>query len=78
MPPVRDDADLETTIVSQFSKEFDIDEVYKSESSFIGSLVSAEEFRHVEVPHGAPLNFDEQMLAEVSWFKCASVIATSN
>ena len=51
--------------MSEFGKEFDIDEVYKSESSFIGSLASAEDFRHVEVPPGSPLNFDEKMLEEV-------------
>jgi len=56
--------------VSEFGKEFDIDEVYKSESSFIGGLVSAEDFRHVEVPPGSPLNFDEKMLEEVRFFIC--------
>jgi len=64
LPPTRDGVDLETTIVSEFGKEFDIDEVYKTESSFIGNLASVEDFRHVEVPPGAPLNFDEQMLEE--------------
>lgn len=51
--------------MSEFGKEFDIDEVYKTESSFIGSLTPVEDFRHVEVPPGTPLNFDEQMLEEV-------------
>ncbi|ONK70770.1 uncharacterized protein A4U43_C04F1350 [Asparagus officinalis] len=64
LPPTRDAVNLETTILSEFTKEFDIDEVYKTESSFIGSLASAEDFRHVEVPPGSPLNFDEQMLEE--------------
>lgn len=56
---------METKIVSEFGKEFDVDEVYKSESVFIDSLASVEEFRHVEVPPGAPPSFDEQMLEEV-------------
>lgn len=64
LPPTRENVNLETAIVSEFSKEFDIDEVYKTESSFIGSLSSVEDFRHVEVPPGNPLNFDEQMLEE--------------
>ncbi|KAJ6820717.1 guanine nucleotide-binding protein-like NSN1 [Iris pallida] len=62
LPPTREQVDLETTIVSEFGKEFDIDEVYKTESSFIGSLSSIEDFRHVEVPPGNPL--DEQMLED--------------
>ncbi|KAJ6833576.1 guanine nucleotide-binding protein-like NSN1 [Iris pallida] len=64
LPPNREQVDLETTIVSEFGKEFNIDEVYKTESSFIGGLSSVEDFRHVEVPPGNPLNFDEQMLEE--------------
>ena len=39
MPPVRNQEEpSEAKIVSEFAKEFDIDEVYNSESSFIGSL----------------------------------------
>lgn len=63
LPPTREGVDLETKIVSEFGKEFDIDEVYKSES-FIGSLTSVEDSQHVEVPPSFPPNFDEQMLED--------------
>lgn len=48
--------------MSDLGKEFNVDEVYKGESSFIGSLSSAEDFKHVVVPSSSPLNMDEQML----------------
>uniref|UniRef100_A0A1D1YAR9 Guanine nucleotide-binding protein-like 3 n=1 Tax=Anthurium amnicola TaxID=1678845 RepID=A0A1D1YAR9_9ARAE len=65
LPPVRNQGEnLEVSIVTEFGKEFNVDEVYKTESSFIGSLASVEDFRHVEVPPGSPLNFDEHMLQE--------------
>lgn len=48
--------------MSELGKEFNVDEVYKGESSFIGSLVSAEDVKHVVVPSSSPLNMDEQML----------------
>lgn len=64
LPPTRDVVDLETKIISEFGKEFDINEIYKTESSFIGSLASVEDFRHVEVAPSSPPNFDEQMLEE--------------
>nr|CAD1816840.1 unnamed protein product [Ananas comosus var. bracteatus] len=64
-PPKRDQgANLDAVIVSEFGKEFDVDEVYKTESSFIGSLASVEDFQHVEVPPHSPPQFDEQMLQE--------------
>ena len=63
MPPVRNQGELtEAKIVTEFSKEFNIDEVYNSESSFIGSLKSADDFNPVEVPSTCPLNLDETML----------------
>ncbi|KAG0458376.1 hypothetical protein HPP92_023533 [Vanilla planifolia] len=49
---------------ARIRKEFNVDEVYKAESSYIGSLASVEDFHHVEVAPGVPLNFDEQMLEE--------------
>ena len=62
MPPVRNQGEpSEARIVSEFSKEFNVDEVYNSES-FIGSLKSADDFNPVEVPSSCPLNFDEKML----------------
>lgn len=62
MPPVRDQGEpSEAKIVSEFSKEFNIDEVYNSESSFIGSLKPAGDFDPVEVPSSCPLTLDETM-----------------
>lgn len=67
MPPTRDHEDnLDSTVVPQFGKEFDVDEVYKTESSLIGSLKSVEDFHHIEVPPHSPVNFDAQMLEEVN------------
>ncbi|XP_068652378.1 guanine nucleotide-binding protein-like NSN1 [Aristolochia californica] len=63
LPPIRNQGEkLESAIVSELGKEFSVNEVYKEESSFIGSLVSIEDFRHVEVPSNSPLNIDEKML----------------
>ncbi|CAL9156204.1 unnamed protein product [Musa hybrid cultivar] len=65
LPPTRDHEDnLDSTVVPQFGKEFDVDEVYKTESSLIGSLKSVEDFHHIEVPPHSPVNFDAQMLEE--------------
>ncbi|GAB4841302.1 Guanine nucleotide-binding protein-like nsn1 [Ancistrocladus abbreviatus] len=63
MPPSRKQGEaLGMRIVSELGKEFNIDEVYGTESSFIGSLKSVDDFPPVEVPPNCPLNFDEQML----------------
>ncbi|KAH7864386.1 hypothetical protein Vadar_029009 [Vaccinium darrowii] len=65
MPPTRNQEEpSEAKIVSELGKEFNIDEIYSSESSFIGSLKSFDDVKHVEVPPNCPLNFDEQMLEE--------------
>ncbi|XP_021857718.2 guanine nucleotide-binding protein-like NSN1 [Spinacia oleracea] len=67
MPPLRNQGevpDSETKIVSELGKEFNIDEVYGTESTFIGSLKSVDDFQPVEVPPNCPLNFDKQMLEE--------------
>ncbi|KAF7820445.1 guanine nucleotide-binding protein-like NSN1 [Senna tora] len=65
MPPVRNQGEpSEAQIVSEFAKEFNIDEVYNGESSFIGSLKSVDDFNPVEVPSSCPLNFDETMLQD--------------
>ncbi|CAH9081055.1 unnamed protein product [Cuscuta europaea] len=65
MPPVRNDVEhSEIRIVSELGKEFNVDEVYGSESSFIGSLKSVNEFHPVEVPSNCPVNFDESMLED--------------
>ncbi|PKA57858.1 hypothetical protein AXF42_Ash015236 [Apostasia shenzhenica] len=63
LPPIREQEGIFTSaVVSELGKEFNVDEVYDTESSFIGSLASVEDFRHVEVPPNAPLNFDDEML----------------
>ncbi|XP_042499414.1 guanine nucleotide-binding protein-like NSN1 [Macadamia integrifolia] len=64
MPPSRkrDEHLEEATVVSELGKEFNVEEVYKGESSFIGSLTSVEDLRHIEVPPSCPLTFDEKML----------------
>eukprot|EP00262_Sarcandra_glabra_P007510 TRINITY_DN20376_c0_g1_i1.p1 TRINITY_DN20376_c0_g1~~TRINITY_DN20376_c0_g1_i1.p1 ORF type:complete len:599 (+),score=150.76 TRINITY_DN20376_c0_g1_i1:134-1930(+) len=65
LPPIRNQGEnLESSIVSELGKEFNVDDIYKEESSFIGSLVSVEDYRHVEVPPSSPLNFDEQMIED--------------
>jgi nuclear GTP-binding protein len=65
MPPTRNDGESsETKIVSEFGKEFNVDEVYGNESSFIGSLKSFDDFQPVEVPSKAPISFDESMLKD--------------
>jgi len=60
MPPIRNQGEpSEAKIVSELGKEFNIDEVYNNESSFIGSLKSIDDLNPVEVPPSRPLNFDE-------------------
>uniref|UniRef100_A0A1J3DCJ0 Guanine nucleotide-binding protein-like NSN1 n=1 Tax=Noccaea caerulescens TaxID=107243 RepID=A0A1J3DCJ0_NOCCA len=67
MPPKRDQGGhAESKIVTELAKEFNIDEVYSGESSFIGSLKTVNEFNPVEVPSNGPLNFDETMLEDGS------------
>ncbi|KAJ9176560.1 hypothetical protein P3X46_011862 [Hevea brasiliensis] len=63
MPPTRNqDEPSEAKIVSELGKEFNVDEVYSGESSFIGSLKSVNDFHSVEVPPSCPINIDESML----------------
>lgn len=63
MPPKRDQGvHAEAKIVTEMGKEFNIDEVYNGESSFIGSLKTVNDFNPVEVPPSCPLTFDETML----------------
>ncbi|XP_009788644.1 guanine nucleotide-binding protein-like NSN1 [Nicotiana tabacum] len=65
LPPTRNEGEhSEATIVSELGKEFNIDEVYGSESSIIGSLKSVNDFNPVEVPSNHPVNFDENMLED--------------
>ncbi|KAI4354019.1 hypothetical protein L6164_002920 [Bauhinia variegata] len=65
MPPDRNQGEpSEARIVSEFSKEFNIDVVYNTESSFIGSLKAVDDFNPVEVPSSGPLNLDEKMFED--------------
>ncbi|KAG5567310.1 hypothetical protein RHGRI_002765 [Rhododendron griersonianum] len=49
MPPTRNQEEpSEAKIVSELGKEFNIDEIYSSESSYIGSLKSFDDVKHVE------------------------------
>ncbi|CAG7882177.1 unnamed protein product, partial [Brassica rapa] len=65
MPPKRDQGEhAESKIVNELAKEFNIDEVYSGESSFIGSLKTVNDFNPVEIPSNAPLNFDETMIED--------------
>ncbi|KAL7084412.1 hypothetical protein ACP275_14G222000 [Erythranthe tilingii] len=65
MPPQRNvEEPSETKIVPELAKKFNVDEVYDGESSFIGSLKSANDFNPVEVPSNCPLNFDMTMLED--------------
>ncbi|KAJ9543488.1 hypothetical protein OSB04_023195 [Centaurea solstitialis] len=62
MPPTREGEAMEANIVSELGKVFNVDEVYGTESSYIGSLKSVLEFNPVEIPPSDPLHFDESML----------------
>lgn len=69
MPPTRNKEEAtEAIIVSELGKEFNVDEVYGTESSYIGSLKSVIEFNPVEIPPSAPLAFDELMLEVCIFF----------
>ncbi|XP_065875407.1 guanine nucleotide-binding protein-like NSN1 [Euphorbia lathyris] len=63
MPPTRvQEEPSEARIVTELGKEFNIDEVYGAESSFIGSLKSVDDFNPVEVPPNCPIKFNESMI----------------
>ncbi|KAK1408567.1 hypothetical protein QVD17_40452 [Tagetes erecta] len=63
MPPTRNDGEvMEANIVTQLGKEFNVDEVYGTDSSIIGSLKSVDDFNSVTVMTDNPVAFDETML----------------
>ncbi|KAK4731796.1 hypothetical protein R3W88_024784 [Solanum pinnatisectum] len=65
LPPTRNEGEhSEVKVVSELGKEFNIDEVYGSESSIIGSLKSVNDFNPVEVPSNRPVSFDDNMLED--------------
>ncbi|KAI3526517.1 hypothetical protein L1887_05774 [Cichorium endivia] len=66
MPPTRNEGGeaMDASIVSELGKEFNVDEVYGTESSYIGSLKSVIEFNPVEIPPSDPLPIDQSMLED--------------
>ncbi|KVI12324.1 GTP binding domain-containing protein, partial [Cynara cardunculus var. scolymus] len=63
MPPTRNEGEvMEANIVSELGKEFNVDEVYGTDSSIIGSLKSVNDFNSVTITPNNPLVFDETML----------------
>jgi nuclear GTP-binding protein len=60
MPPKRAAVeDVNAVIISEDGREFNVDEIYKAESSFIGGLKSMEDF-----PSNVPIGIDEEMLED--------------
>ncbi|KAG8052346.1 hypothetical protein GUJ93_ZPchr0001g31101 [Zizania palustris] len=65
LPPKRAAVeDSDAVIISETGKEFNVDEIYKAESSYISGLKSLEEFSHIEIPPNAPPQIDEEMLQD--------------
>jgi len=65
LPPKRDAGeDSDAVIISEGGKEFNIDEIYKAESLYIGGLKSIDDFHHIEIPPNAPPGIDEEMLED--------------
>ncbi|KAK3150048.1 hypothetical protein QOZ80_3AG0227060 [Eleusine coracana subsp. coracana] len=65
LPPKRDAVEeSDAVIISDAGKEFNIDEIYKAESSYIGGLKSIQDFHHMEIPPNAPPGIDEKMLED--------------
>ncbi|GJN24136.1 hypothetical protein PR202_gb11858 [Eleusine coracana subsp. coracana] len=65
LPPKRDAVEeSDAVIISDAGKEFNIDEIYKAESLYIGGLKSIEDFHHIEIPPNAPPGIDEKMLED--------------
>ena len=54
--------DANAVIISEDGRKFNVDEIYKAESSFISGLKSMEDFSHIEIPSNAPPEIDEEML----------------
>lgn len=54
--------DANAVIITEDGSEFNVDEIYKAESSYISGLKSMEEFSHIEIPSNAPPEIDEAML----------------
>ncbi|KQK16975.1 guanine nucleotide-binding protein-like NSN1 isoform X1 [Brachypodium distachyon] len=66
LPPKRDAVeDSDAVLISQDGKEFNVDEIYKAESSYISGLKSMLDFSHTEIPSNAPPEINEEMLEDV-------------
>jgi nuclear GTP-binding protein len=63
-PPKRDAVESDAVIISEAGKEFNIDEIYKAESSYIGGLKSIKDFHHIEILPNTPLGIDEDMIED--------------
>nr|XP_043621157.1 guanine nucleotide-binding protein-like NSN1 [Erigeron canadensis] len=62
MPPIRNEGEvMEASIVSELGKEFNVDEVYGTDTSIIGSLKSVDDFNSVTVTLDNRVAFDETM-----------------
>ncbi|KAI7751791.1 hypothetical protein M8C21_012758, partial [Ambrosia artemisiifolia] len=67
MPPTRNAGEtMEAEIVSELGKELNVDEIYGTESSYIGSLKSVNDFNPVEIPPTAPIALDQSMLKDAT------------
>ncbi|TVU45869.1 hypothetical protein EJB05_05375, partial [Eragrostis curvula] len=65
LPPKRDAVEeSDAVIILEAGKEFNIEEIYKAESSYIGGLKSIEDFHHIEIPPNAPPEIDEEMIED--------------
>ncbi|CAN6292567.1 unnamed protein product [Urochloa humidicola] len=64
LPPKRDAGEDSDAVIISGGKEFNIDEIYKAESSYISGLKSIEDFHHIEIPPNAPPGIDEEMLED--------------
>ncbi|KAI5009083.1 hypothetical protein ZWY2020_010131 [Hordeum vulgare] len=65
LPPKREVVeDANAVIITEDGSEFNVDEIYKAESSYISGLKSMEDFSHIEIPSNAPPEIDEAMLED--------------
>ncbi|KAD3338406.1 hypothetical protein E3N88_33927 [Mikania micrantha] len=65
MPPTRNEGEtMEAKIVPELGKAFNVDEICGTESSYISTLKSVNDFHPIEVPPSAPLLFDQSMFED--------------
>ncbi|XP_071720321.1 guanine nucleotide-binding protein-like NSN1 [Rutidosis leptorrhynchoides] len=79
MPPVRNEGEvMEAKFVSKLGNEFNVNEVYGTESSYIGSLKSANELNPVVIPPMVPVALDESMLKDEKQQEATRVESNTN